>query len=156
MDSYRAYLTLLSDIGSRLEQLSLLDRKKTDAVRTDDLQGLNEVMKQEQAVALALRGLEQKRLKQVAALGLENVRLSQLPSRFPSELEIEARATVDTVLHQYKVYQTAAHVARNTLECNLHEIEKIIESLGGDPHAEPGYQLTDVQPPQSMKTDFRA
>ena len=156
MNAHRAYLVLLREIGSRMEQLSVLDRKKTDAVRTDNLQGLNDVMKQEQAIALALRGLEQKRLKQVAELGLENVRLSQLPIHFPTELQMEARSTVDTVLHQYKVYQTAAHVARNTLECNLHEIEKIIEALGGDPHAEPGYQLTDVQPPQSMKTDFRA
>lgn len=156
MDAHRAYLALLGDIGSRLEQLSELARKKTEAVRKDDLMTLNEVLKQEQAIALALRGLEQKRMKQCAELGVDNVRLSQLAAAFPEELQLEARTAADTLRRQYKVYQTSAHVARNTLECNLHEIEKIIEELGGDPHAEPGYQLADVQPPQPMKTDFRA
>lgn len=156
MDAHRAYLALLGDIGSRLEQLSELARTKTEAVRKDDLMTLNDVLKQEQAIALALRGLEQKRVKQCAELGLDNVRLSQLAAAFPEELQLEARTAADTLLRQYKVYQTSAHVARNTLECNLHEIEKIIEELGGDPHAELGYQLTDVQPPQPMKTDFRA
>ena len=156
MDAHRAYLALLGDIGSRLEQLSGLARQKTEAVRKDDLMTLNAVLKQEQALALALRGLEQKRVKQCSELGLDNVRLSQLAAAFPEELQLEARTAADTLRRQYKVYQTSAHVARNTLECNLHEIEKIIETLGGDPHAEPGYQLTDVQPPQSMKTDFRA
>jgi len=156
MENYRSYLALMGDIGTRLEQLSELARKKTDAVRKDDLMTLNEIIKQEQAVALALRGLEQKRMKLSAELGLDKVRLSQLAAEFPAELQLEARTAADTLHRQYKVYQTSAHVARNTLECNLHEIEKIIEDLGGDPHAESGYQLTEVQPPQSMKTDFRA
>lgn len=156
MEAYRAYLALMGDIGSRLDQLSELARKKTEAVRKDDLMTLNDILKQEQAVALALRGLEQKRMKQSSALGLDGIRLSQLAAQFPAELQLEARTASDTLQRQYKLYQTSAHVARNTLECNLHEIEKIIEDLGGDPQAEPGYQLADVQPPQPMKTDFRA
>ena len=156
MDSYRSYLTLMGDIGSRLEQLSELARKKTDAVRKDDLMALNEIIKQEQAIALALRGLEQKRMKLSSELNLDGIRLSQLSEKFPTELQLEARTAADALHRQYKVYEASAHVARNTLECNLHEIEKIIEELGGDPNAEPGYQLSDVQPPQSMKTDFRA
>ena len=156
MEAYRSYLVLMGDIGTRLEQLSQLANQKTEAVRKDDLMTLNEIIKQEQAVALALRGLEQKRVKLATELGLDKVRLAQLATDFPDELQLEARSAADTLHRQYKVYQTAAHVARNTLECNLHEIEKIIEELGGDPHAEPGYQLTEVQPPQSMKTDFRA
>lgn len=156
MENYRSYLTLMGEIGSRLEQLSGLAQRKTDAVRRDDLMTLNEIIKQEQAIALALRGLEQKRGKLSVGLGLDGVRLSQLADRFPDALRLEARTAADALHRQYKVYEASAHVARNTLECNLHEIEKIIEDLGGDPNAEPGYQLTEVQPPQSMKTDFRA
>lgn len=156
MEAYQTYLALLGEIGSRLEQLTELAHQKTDAVRKDNLMTLNEILKQEQAAALSLRGLEQKRVKQCSALGLEHIRLSQLSTAFPPELQYEARTASETLLRQYKLYQASAHVARNTLECNLHEIEKMIADLGGDPHAESGYQLTDVQPPKPMKTDFRA
>lgn len=156
MSEHRAYLALLDEIGSNLEKLSALAREKTTAVRKDDLMGLNEVLKQEQAISLALRGLEQKRLKQATALGLENTRLSQLAASFPEELRVETRAAADTLLQRYKVYQSTSHVARDTLECNLHEIEKIIESMGGAPDLDIGYQPPEVQPPSNMKTDFRA
>lgn len=156
MSEYRAYLALMAELGSKLDQLSELARAKTTAVRKDDLMGLNDILKQEQAISLALRGLEQKRLKQASALGLEGVRLSALAASFPAELRVEARAAADDLLRRYKVYQSASHVARDTLECNLHEIEKIIVAMGGDPEAGMDYQPPAVQPPSNMKTDFRA
>lgn len=156
MSEHRAYLALMDEIGSNLEKLSVLAREKTTAVRKDDLMGLNDIIKQEQAVSLALRGLEQKRMKLAGSLGLDGTRLSQLAATFPAELQVEARAAADTLHQRYKVYQSTSQVARNTLECNLHEIEKIIESMGGDPNADVGYQPPEVQPPSNMKTDFRA
>lgn len=156
MDIYRTYLALLQDITANLDKLSALARQKTVVVTKDDLAGLDAILKQEQAISLALRGLEAKRLQQASQLGLDGVRLSQLSEHFPPEFELDARKIANALLQQYKLYEAAAHVARNTLECNLHEIEKMIEQLGGDSQAEIGYQLPDIQPPSSMKTDFRA
>lgn len=68
--SYQSYLDLLGELSGSLERLAQLAQDKAAVVRQDDLIGLDGVLKQEQAMALNLRGLEQRRLKLAAQLGL--------------------------------------------------------------------------------------
>ena len=75
------YLKLLREVGTLLEQLAVLAQQKADAVRQDDLLALDEVLKQEQALGLNLRGLELRRAKLVGQLGLEGTTLSALPAK---------------------------------------------------------------------------
>ena len=156
-DVYQAYLALLRSLGESMDQLSALAQKKAAAANGDDLMALDEVMKQEQAMTLNLRGLEQRRLKLAAQLGLSGTSLSDLPGRCPPELELQARQTVEQLLQGYEIYRGCADMARNLLELNLHQMEKTISAAGVDP-ASPGagYQAPGVEPPKNMKTDFRA
>ena len=156
MDGFRAYLDLLRELSGSLEQLTALAKQKTAAVRKDDLMGLDAVLKQEQAMSLALRGLEQKRLTQLKGLGLEGTPLTQLPDRCPQEMRTETKQAVETLRRSYEIYRTAAGVARDTLECNLHELEKLVEQMGGGQAGGAGYAPPSVEPPKNMKTDFRA
>ena len=151
---HQAYLALLNELSSSLDQLSQLARQKTQAVQRDDLIGLDEALKQEQAMTLSLRGLEQKRLKAVSQLDLEGSSLSSLASRYPDAMQIQARQTAEKLLRSYQEYRCAAEVARNTLELNLHE--KIIAASGVDTAGSPGYAAPVPEPPKRMKTDFRA
>lgn len=152
-----SYLRLLRELGGSLDQLSELARRKQDCVRESDLLGLDEVLKQEQAMTLNLRGLEQRRLKLVSQLGLDGVRLAQLPDKYPEELQHEARQAAEELQGSYALYRSCADAARNMLEVNLHQIEKIIADSGMDPaEAGAGYQAPGVEPPRNMKTDFRA
>jgi len=153
------YLALLREVGGLLEKLAGLARRKAEVVKQDDLLGLDEVLKQEQALGLNLRGLELKRMKLAPQLGLEGSKLDDLASKCPPELELEARETVRSVQNSYKVYRSCADLARTTLELNLHQIEKIIIAAGGDPKdldAGAGYIPAGPEPPRNMKTDFRA
>lgn len=150
------YLSLLDGLRNSLEQLTELDQQKTAAVRKDDLAELNEILKKEQALSLSLRGQEQKRLKLAEALGFQNIPLRQLPASYPDSLYLRAKETVENLSNQYEIYRCAAEVARNTLECNLHEVEKVLEQMGGDVPLGPGYSAPDIAPPPAMKTDFRA
>lgn len=150
------YLSLLDSIRESLDQLTQLNQEKTECVRKDDLATLNEILKKEQAMSLTLRGQEQKRLKLAESLGLQDVPLRQLATKYPDSLYLQAKNTAENLLRQYEVYGASAEVARNTLECNLHEVEKILQQLGGDPAAGPGYSAPEVAPPAAMKTDFRA
>lgn len=158
MDAYQSYLKLLHELSGSLERLAQLAHDKADAVRRDDLTGLDEVLKQEQAMTLNLRGLEQRRLKLAAQLGLTGTSLSDLPGRCPPELELQASQTVEHLFQSYSVYRSCADMARNLLELNLHQLEKVIASAGADPAspAGAGYQAPDMEPPKNMKTDFRA
>ena len=153
-NSYVDYLSVLDGLSRHLEQLADLARSKTEAVRKDDLMALDHVLNQEQAMALAMRGLEQKRLKLLEQLGWSDMSLQELPAHYPSELRLRAKETVEALRRDYQLYQGASEVARHTLECNLHEIEKVLADAGQ--LTGPGYSDRPVEPPPAMKTDIRA
>lgn len=150
------YLDLLDQIRTALEQLSGLAKEKADAVRNDDLIRLDSIMKQEQAVALTFRGLEQKQSTLLNAIGLKGVPLSALAEQFPPKMRLDAKQRIEKLQTQYRVYKTCSEVARNTLECNLHLIEKVLASANIPADNGPGYQVRDPEIPAAMKTDFRA
>jgi len=155
-EKYRSYLALMDALREGLARLTELANQKTAAVRQDNLMALDEVLKQEQAQALAFRGLEQKREKLHEELGMGDRPLSGVPAAFPEKLRLEARQTVEALQSQYKIYNNSARVARNTLEVNLHEIEKILSYMGSAPADGAGYAGREAEPPSAMKTDFRA
>ena len=154
---HQAYLNLLRDLSGKLDQLGGLAEQKAQTVRQDDLLAMDEVLKQEQVLSLALRGLEQRRTKLLAKLGLSDVALKDLPSHYPEELADEARRTVEQLRGSYKRYRAQADTARTLLEMNLHQIDKLVTAAGGDPKdLDAGYTPPGMEPPQTMKTDFRA
>ena len=157
-DQFEEYIALLEKLKEELDRLAALARKKNEAVCGDDLMALDGVMRQEPAIALQFRGLEQKRSQLLAALGLSAVPLSALPEQFPPERRDAARKAVDAVKDSYRAYQANSAVARNALESNLREVEHVLDMLGGEPEGVPGpgYAAAETEPPQTMKTDFRA
>lgn len=156
-DLHAAYLDLLDELSADLEKLAALAQEQTNAVRRDDLNALNDVMKREQAVGLSLRGREQHRLKLAAQLGLSDVRLTELAAHVPNPLAARARQCAERAHNSYTFYHEAAGVARSTLEINLHEIDKILAAQGIDPAQSTQYmEPHTAQPPSNMKTDFRA
>ena len=84
-ETFSSYLALLRSLGENLEQLTALARKKAAAANGDDLMALDEIMKQEQAMTLTFRGMEQTREKLLTQLGCGNVSLSRMPEHFPPE-----------------------------------------------------------------------
>ena len=131
---WKDYLTLLTRLSKTLEQLSAIERKKTEAVCKGNVPAVEDCMKQEQVYSMSLRGLDQKRDKLLAAMGLSGVPLSQLLEHSPAELRLETKQVAEELRRQYTLFQTASEVARNTLECNLHEIERIQTQRQGDAH----------------------
>ena len=155
-DQYLAYLQLLDSLRSNLESLCHLANEKVATVNRDDLVGLDTIMRREQALSLSFRGLEQKKDALVQTLQLQSVPLSALPEHSPDELRLQAKRTVEALQDQYKIYGAATEVARNTLECNLHEIEKFLAAQDTAAAAGPGYTTPAAEPPKAMKSDFRA
>ena len=154
---FRSYLGVLGELGGALDRLAPLARQKADTVRSDDLLALDEVLKQEQALGLNLRGLELKRQKLAVQLGLDSVPLSRLHEHCPPQLADEARKAAAALRESYEIYRSYADMARSTLELNLHQIDKALTDAGIDPKlAAQGYEAPPMEPPKKMKTDFRA
>ena len=123
---YSDYLALLSELCQLFDQISHVEQQKIDAVQGHALDELNEAMKREQALTLALRGCEQKRETLLTGLGLTGISLRDMPSHCPPEYRAETR-------------RMDGELARR----------------GVEPDAESHYQASPARP-TSMKTDFRA
>ena len=142
---WQKYLALMEKLGGTLEQLSELERTKTKAVSRGDLPGVEECMKKEQVISLSLRGMDQKRDKMLAEMGLTGVHLRDLAAHAPEEMYYETKDAAERLRQQYETYQAASKVAMDTLECNLRAIERIQKAQSAPPEED--------RPPQS---DFLA
>lgn len=154
-DTYQAYLELIGSLRSSLEELTALEQQKTAAVRHSDLTALDGIMKQEQALALAFRGMQQA----MDRLGLRGIPLSALAGHFPPELREQAEQAIQAVQGQFAAYQKSAGEARGYLEHSIQEVDAVIAGMGGVPAPAEGPGYAPPAPPElpkSMKTDFRA
>jgi hypothetical protein len=155
MEHYTEYLQLLRQLTKELEELSELAQQKSSAVRQDDLNALNEVIRQEQALSLSLRSIEQKRQKTLEAMDMTDVPLGRLASRYPEDMRLEVKQTTEKLIRQYRLYQGVSDSARDLLEVNLHEVENVLAGMGsGQPLDVHGDLI--IETPTRMKTDFRA
>ena len=149
MAGWQDYLKLMRDLTKTLETLTQVERDKNDAASQGDLIGVEECMKREQVLSLSLRGCDQRRDKLLAELGLRGITLSQLEARSPDEFQLETKAVVEELRRQYKLFQAASQVARDTLEINLRGIERLqAQRIGDTAEAE--------ETRKHHQTDFRA
>lgn len=151
---FRSYLELLQSILSNLSQLTKLVHRKIEVAQMDDLEALDEILNEEQALALAFRGLEQKRLNLLRELDLSEVPLAQLSAHFPPEMEEAVRQTAAELMEQYRTYHDGAQTARGILEHTLREVDRVLAVLNADPAGNPGH-VTQTPSSPSAKADFR-
>lgn len=152
---YSDYLALLSELCQLFDQISHVEQQKIDAVQGHALDELNEAMKREQALTLALRGCEQKRETLLTGFGLTGISLRDMPSHCPPEYRAETSRMVEQVLKGYAVLQAAQGSARTLTELELRRVDGELARRGVEPDAESHYQASPARP-TSMKTDFRA
>ena len=145
---WREYLGQLEKLGDTLEALTQVEQEKTAAVGRGDLETVDACMKREQVFSLNLRGFDQKREKMLAKLGISGSTLDQLEELAPREAALETKRTVEKLRQRYRVFRSASDVARDVLECNLHEIEKRQKV--------PPQEIMPGDIPGAMKSDFRA
>ncbi|MDE7221108.1 MAG: flagellar protein FlgN [Oscillospiraceae bacterium] len=140
MELWQKYLALLESLGRTLEELTELERTKTKAVSSGDLEGVEACMKKEQVVSLSLRGLDQKRDRMLAEMGLTGVPLRELAANAPEAMFHQVKDAAEKLRQQYGVFQSASEVAMDTLECNLRAIERIQKAQEAPPEDQRPHQ----------------
>lgn len=153
-EQYTQYVQILGELEQALTKLTALQPEKIAAVRAHDLDQLNDCMKREQAAALALRGLEQKRSKLAAALGVSEVPIRQLPRHCPDGCRRDMTQAVERLLRQGEELRSAQSAARTVVEGDLRRVNGELERRGVSTDPEDGAQVG--VPPKSMRTDIRA
>lgn len=149
MTTWQDYLTFLGKLSGTLEELAQVEREKHEAASQGDLGRVEACMKKEQVMSLTLRGYDQKRDKMLSELGLRGVSLRQLEDHSPDELQLQTKAAVEQLRRQYKLFQAASQVARDTLEINLRGIEQLQNRQAGD-----AAEAEETR--KNHQTDFRA
>jgi len=149
MTAWQDYLKLMRSLTKTLTELTQVERQKNDAASKGDVIMVEECMKHEQVLSLTLRGYDQKRDVMLAELGLRGVTLSQLEDRSPDEFQLETKAVVEELRRQYRLFQAASQVARDTLEINLRGIEQLQAKQAGD-------AAEAAETRKHHQTDFRA
>lgn len=130
MVDFSEYLNFLEELEHTLQQLVDVEQKKSAAVSARDLDALNNCMKREQAFSMTLKGFEQKRARLLAALGLEDVSLRELPSRCPPEHREAARRMSERLINQYRILSSAQEPSRILMESRLRLIEEELQRRG--------------------------
>lgn len=153
---FHAYMAVLESVRDSLNKLADLTQEQKESVQNDDLMALNDVLKQEQAIALTLRGLDQKREQLLGEMGLTDIPLSQLAGHFPVELREEMTQITTSLVEESRRYSACAEETRGLLEHTLREIDRTLSGLGVETVVGAGYKPLDEGLPAPMKTDFRA
>lgn len=143
--TFEGYLEHLEKLDGILAELTALAKDKAKAANLGDLDALEQIMRREQALSMSVRGMEQKRGQLVGPLGLTGSTLSALPDKVPPELRMRARKTSEALLRRYEGYKDASAVARTTVECNLHMIQKELAKSPAAPGAGPDRHLADIR-----------
>ena len=156
MDDMENLLRFFTELRQELDHLTQLQQQNIEAVRAHDLEVLNGCMKQEQAVSLALRGLEQKREKLLEALGLSGVPLLELDRRCPPKYRGEVAQATDKVRKQYALLRSAQEAARTVVEKDLRAVNQELERRGLRSESDDSYQTPSSSPLRGMGADFRA
>lgn len=146
-------LKLLDSLTTTVHELGDVQKKVVEAVRGDNLEQLGECMKREQALALFLRNVDQRRAKLQQEMGIEKLTLAELPAQISDEtLRKKVRTAAEKLASEYRIMQSAADVARSSLECSLHEVDNMIARMGLDPERMKEHTITQG----GAHTDFRA
>ena len=149
--TYEAFLDYLAELSGVLDKLTAITQEKNAAARQGDLVKVDACMKQEQICSLSLRGMDKRRDKMLADMGLTGVTLSRLSEHYPEGMRRKAARAAEKALTSFEVYRSASNAARTTMEMALRDIDRMFPE-GQRPKQE---GPEDVPPPK-MKTDFRA
>ena len=108
------------------DRLIPLEQRKLDVVRQNRVSQLEEIGSKEQAEALAMRGLEQKREKAQEALGFQGLTFQEILEKLPVEQKQDMKALFNELAEKVRAFQSLSDSSRSIMEVNLHTINKMI------------------------------
>lgn len=125
------FCQVLTQTGDVLKALTQMEQKKANAASEKQHQLMDGFLKEEQALILKLRGLEQRRIKLMDGLGFQGLRFRQILEQASPELQ-ELLSPYFTMLTEEAAQLTQAkEAADRIIKVRLREIESITASGQG-------------------------
>lgn len=118
---------VVNDLIKLFEESLSLEHRKLKAIEQDRVADVEECMKQEQALVMKLRGLDQKRLRVQKELGWEGKNFRQIIEVVPQEERLEMQQLLERLERAMLVFQDTNQSAMDMMKIHLREIEKVIK-----------------------------
>lgn len=146
------YLEFLNNYSSVIKDFIEIEKKKFEMLSNDQLDGLDDCVKQEEVYLLKTRGLEQERIKYMERLGCSGYKFRQLIPVLPKELQSDFINTFNDMTDSVKELKRLNLQANSAAKIRLQQIEKIIEKLENNSQQNSGY--TNQAQKEGKSTSF--
>lgn len=134
---------IIRDMIELFEEHLPLEQKKLQALQCDDVAGVEDCMKQEQALTLKIRGLEQKREKLQKELGWEGKSFREIIETAPEEHKQSLQELFDRLTNTVTVFSETNQAAMTAMEVHLRDIQRVIKIKEQGGHYNPDGNPTE-------------
>lgn len=126
MKDFSNFIKIMEELICFFDDLIPIEQEKLDAVINNRVSFVEECMHKEQAAVLRLRGLDQKREKEQASLGMKDYSFRRILEEVPKDTSAVLKPLFDQLSDQVRMYQSISSNAKDMIEVNLHTIQSAI------------------------------
>lgn len=123
----------MQDIIKFFDEFSEILQDKIDAIEQNNVTKLEQIMKQEQAFSMKIRGLEKSRQTALAQSGLTQEDFKIVMQSPQDDEEIETAAVYRLLKERLAKYTQASEVIQAQVDIRLHSIKLLLEKLENNP-----------------------
>lgn len=142
MDEFKK---VISDLIRLFRQLIKVEEVKLNAAAGKHIGTLEDCVKQEQALLLRLRGLEQNRERTQKKVGYEGLQFREILERVPDNEREELYELFDELSREIQMFREINEDSNQILQTNIHSIEKALYKKTGGVYNEKGKNEAEVR-----------
>lgn len=148
MDEFKK---VIEDLIRLFRQLIKVEEVKLGAAAGKHVGTLEDCVKQEQALLLRLRGLDQNREKTQKKAGYEGLQFREILEKVPDAEREELYGLFDELSREIQMFREINEDANNILQANLYTIEKALRKKSAGVYNEKGKNETEFRHMTSRK-----
>ncbi len=131
-------MKILEALTEALNNSLPLEKEKFRAVQEDRISTVEECMVKEQALALKIKGLEQRRIKFMEEHGYGNMTLKEIAETLKGEEQMKMNALIEDVVLAVQNFNSYNDESMKMIRLKLHTLEKTAAAEGGQTYGRKG------------------
>lgn len=129
MATIQDFIDIINEFIIFFESLKDIEQEKFNAVTAKNFSQIDECMKKEQAAILKLKGLDKKREQIQEKLSFKDKSFREIISLVPDKNKPVLSELFNKLDSNVKSYKSISDAAKETLELNIHNIDRIIDAI---------------------------
>lgn len=153
MSNISNFCDVIKEIMQLLDDIIALENKKLDAIAANNIEQLDVIMKDEQAIILQFRGLEKKREQAQADLGCPSLSFLEMIEQNTLQGKDNLRLLYQDMNEKMKEVKAVTDCTKKYIELHLHSLDLLITNLQSG-KSNTNYTKTGEKQPREMAPKF--